>query len=351
MSERARWVAAALGRKLGLAFVVLFAAGAGVFLAVHAVPGDPVALRLKTPDPERVALERARLGLDQPLVVQWWNYQRQFVTGDWGESLNTGRSVRTDFAEFFPATLELGLAGLSLGIIVGLATAVGAEVFRAQWLRRFSGLLGTIGLTVPIFWIGLLLLLVGSLVLGWFPSGGRFDLAAIPPPTRTGLLTIDTLLAGDLRGFGQAISHLALPAACLALYPAAQVCGVLLGRLADPRLRTLMTSLRARGLHPSRIWIQHIARVVSGPVIAVVGSNFGALLGGAVLTETVFSWPGIGRYLVDAVVNRDQYVVQNVLLFILMLVVVVVRATDLLARAINPVGMRESAESTVRDGL
>jgi len=343
--NHARTIAAAAARKLALLAAILLVAGTGVFFAVHAVPGDPVSLRLKNPDPVRVAEERARLGLDRPLVVQWWLHQRDFVSGDWGRSLNTGRPVRADFAEFFPATLELGLAALVVGVLVGVATAVGAEVFHAGWLRRFSVFLGTLGLTVPIFWIGLLLLLGGSLLLGWLPSGGRFDLAALPPPAHTGLLTVDALLAGDFAALGSALRHLVLPATCLSLYPAAQVCAVLLARLQDPKLRTLITSLRARGLHPVRIGLRHIAPVVSAPVITVIGSSFGALLGGAVLTETVFSWPGIGRYLVDAVINRDLYVVQNVLLFVLMLVVVVVIATDFVARLVNPAGLRSAADS------
>jgi ABC-type dipeptide/oligopeptide/nickel transport system permease component len=323
---------------------ILVAAGTCVFFAVRAVPGDPVALRLKNPDPVLVAQERARLGLDRPLLAQWWLHQRSFVSGDWGRSLTTGRPVREDFAEFFPATLELALAGLALGVLVGVFTAIGAEVLHGAWARRFSALLGTLGLTVPVFWIGLLLLLGGSLLLGWFPSGGRYDLAALPPPTRTGLLTVDALLAGDLAACGTALRHLALPALCLSLYPAAQVCAVLLARLQDPKLRTLITSLRARGLHPARIALRHIAPVVSAPVITAIGSNFGALLGGAVLTETVFSWPGLGRYLVDAVINRDLYAVQNVLLFVLMLVVVVVLVTDLLARLVNPAGLGRAAD-------
>lgn len=334
-----RALAVVAGRKFAWLAMVLLLAGTGVFFAVRAVPGDPVSLRLKNPDPVRVAEERARLGLDRPLWVQWWLFQRDFLAGDWGRSFNTGRAVTADFSEFFPATVELALAGLGLGILVGVATAVGAEVFRSGVLRRFSVLLGTLGLTVPIFWIGLLLLIAGSLALGWFPTGGRYDLAAVPPPSRTGLLTVDAVLAGDLRAWITALRHLALPAVCLSLYPAAQVCSVLVARLHDPRLRTLVVALRARGLSPRRIWLRHIARVVSAPVITVVGSNFGALLGGAVLTETVFSWPGVGRYLVDAVINRDLYVVQNVLLFVLLLVVVVVLVADFVARWVNPSGL------------
>ena len=344
MFSRGRILARMFARLVLLFVAVQLVAGSVVFFAVLAVPGDPVSLRLKNPDPVRVAEERARLGLDRPVLVQWWLHQRGFLAGDWGRSVNTGRDVRADFAEFFPATVELALGALVLGTIIGVSTAVGAEVFHAGWLRRFSVLLGTLGLTVPIFWIGLILLIVGSLVLGWFPSGGRYDLAALSPPWRTGLLSIDALLAGDFAACGTALRHLALPALCLSLYPAAQVCGILIARLHDPKLRTLLVSLRARGLGPGRIWTRHIVRVVGAPLLTVIGSNFGTLLGGAVLTETVFSWPGIGRYLVDAVINRDLYVVQNVLLFVLILVIGVVLATDLAARWIHPEGLRDEHE-------
>ncbi len=329
-----------VARKAGLLALLFLLAGTALFFAVRAVPGDPVALRLKNPDPVRVAEERARLGLDRPVLVQWGLGFSAFLQGDWGRSLTTGRSVREDVAEFLPATLELGLAGLLLGVCAGAAAAVGAEVVRLGALRRLAFLLGTLGLTVPIFWIGMLLLLAGSLWLGWFPSGGRLDLALPAPEARTGFVLVDALLAGDGRALLSALQHLALPAACLALHPAAQVCAVLQARLQDRGLRTLLTALRARGLGPGRIWLRHVSRVVSAPVITVVGSGFGALLGGAVLTETVFSWPGIGRYLVGAVLDRDLYVVHNVLLFVVLLVVTVVFLADLLARLVNPVALQ-----------
>ncbi|MGH8021704.1 MAG: ABC transporter permease [Opitutaceae bacterium] len=335
------------GRKLMLVLAIFLIASTALFFAIRAVPGDPIALRLKNPDPARVAEERARLGLDQPVHVQWLRYVSSFVSGDWGRSLTSGRLVRVDVGQFFPATLELGLSGLLIGIVVGVLTAVFAEVFRVGALRRLSFLLGTLGLTVPIFWIGMLMLIAGSWWLGWFPSSGRIDLATIPPPARTGFGSIDALLAGDTQAFLSALNHLALPALCLSLYPAAQVCAVLQSRLQDQRLKTLQISLRARGLAPGRIWSRHLLKVVSAPVVTAVGSSFGALLGGAVLTETVFSWPGIGRYLVGAVLDRDLYVVQNVLLLVVLLVVAVVFTADFLARVINPAAGRADME---RDG-
>jgi len=332
-----------LRKSLFLATVFVLA-GTAIFFAVRAVPGDPVALRLKNPDPVRVAEERARLGLDRPLVVQWGKYLYSFVEGDWGRSLLTGRLVARDLRDFFPATMELSIVALGIGVTIGVGMAFGAEVFRISWIKKISSLVGTLGLTVPIFIIGLLSLIIGSLWLGWFPTNGRFALTAAAPPVRTGFLLVDTVLAGDIRALAIAVNHLMLPSLCLSVYPAAQVCGVMQARLRDRRLQTLLHSLRARGLGAVRIWLGHVLRVVAPPLVTVIGSTFGALLGGAVLTETVFSWPGIGRYLVEAVLGRDLYAVQNVLLQIILLVVVVATVADLLAGAINPLATSESED-------
>lgn len=330
-----------VGRKVVLLLAIFLFAGTALFWAVRAVPGDPVALRLKNPDPVRVAAVRAQLGLDDPLPAQWWRYVSRFGAGEWGRSITSGRTVRDDVAEFFPATIELSLAALVLGVLFGATMAVGGEVFRVGALRRLAFALGTIGLTVPVFFVGFLALIVGSWWLGWFPSSGRFDVAMIAPPGFTGFLTVDSMLAGDGAAFVTACRHLTLPALCLSLFQAAYVCSVLQARLQDARLKTLVISLRARGLGPARIWGRHIFKVVSAPVLTVIGTNFGGLLGGAVLTETVFSWPGVGRYLVSAVIARDVFVVENVLLLVVLLVVAVVFATDVLARILNPVAARE----------
>ena len=331
-------------RRLLLAVAIFMLASLAIFSAIRAIPGDPVALRLKNPDPARVAEERARLGLDRPAHVQYVAYLRDFVSGEWGRSLTVGRPVRTDIAEFLPATLELSIVALALGIGVGVAAALLSEALHSAWLRRFSFFLGTLGLTVPIFWIGLLLIVVGTLVLGWFPAGGRFGLAHASP-RGTGFHLLDTLLAGDASGFWIAAHHLVLPALCLSLYPAAQVCSVLQARLQDPKVGAMLLSLRARGFGPARVWLRHVLRLVSAPVVTVIGTNFGALLGGAVLTETVFSWPGIGRYLVTAVLDRDVYVVQNVLLLVIVLVLAVVFIADLVAVKLNPSGLREEGDA------
>lgn len=331
-------------RRLLLAVAIFLLASVAIFSAIRAIPGDPIALRLKNPDPKRIAEERARLGLDRPAHVQYVAYVGDFVAGNWGRSLTVGRPVREDVAEFLPATLELSIVALVFGVCVGVATALLSEALHSSALRRFSFFLGTLGLTVPIFWIGLILIVAGTLVLGWFPAGGRFDLAH-SSPRGTGFYLLDTLLAGDAGGFWIAVHHLVLPALCLSLYPAAQVCSVLQARLQDPKVGAMLLSLRARGFGPARIWLRHVLRLVSAPVVTVIGTNFGALLGGAVLTETVFSWPGIGRYLVTAVLDRDVYIVQNVLLLVIVLVLGVVFVADLFAVKLNPAGLKEEGDA------
>lgn len=327
-------------KKLLLAVFVFLAASIAIFSAIRAIPGDPVSLRLKNPDPKRVAQERARLGLDRPAHEQYVAYIRDFASGDWGWSLTLGRPVRTDVSEFLPATIELSLVALAIGIAMGVMAALLSEALHSAWLRRLSFFLGTLGLTVPIFWIGLLMIVVGTLVLGWFPAGGRFDLS-YAAPKGTGFHLLDAILAGNGRQLLIAIHHLAMPALCLSLFPAAQVCSILQARLQDPKVGAMLLSLRARGFGPARIWLRHVLRLVSAPVVTVVGTNFGALLGGAVLTETVFSWPGIGRYLVTAVLDRDIYVVQNVLLLVIVLVLAVVFVADVVATKLNPGGLKE----------
>lgn len=329
-------------KAIGLAATFLVV-GFLLFLAIRAIPGDPVALRLKSPDPVRVAQERERLGLDRPLAAQYVRQTQDFVRGDWGRSFGTGRLVAEDVRSFLPATLELALAAMFLGIVSGAAWAFLAERSRVRWIGAFSYSIGMLGLTVPIYWIGLLLLIVGSLWLGWFPPGGRMG-AGVDVPARSGFLLLDSLFAGRPAAFWSALQHLALPAICLSLYPAAQVCATLRARLRERRVQWLLTGLRARGLAPGRIWLVHMLKLLAGPVVTIIGTTFGVLLGGAVLTETVFSWPGMGRYLVSAVLDRDIYVIQNALLLVVFGVLLVVQVSDLLAVWVKPSRRRDDEE-------
>jgi ABC-type dipeptide/oligopeptide/nickel transport system permease component len=324
-----------LGWLLRLAGVYLVASFA-IFWAVEAMPEDPVSLRIKNPDPVRVAEIRLALGLDDPWLHRYGRYTQAFWSGEWGISLVSGRQVWDEVGQYLPATLELGLLAIGLGVVLGVGLTLTAGAMGWRWMERLFRLASAFGLTVPIYWIGLLLILLFSVALDWLPVGGRFDYLLAIPERVTGLLIIDALLAGDRVALAAALRHLALPVCTLALYPAAMVAGTLHARLAEPRLRFLVRALRARGLSPARIWGWHILRLASAPVVTVVGTQAGALLGGAVLTETVFSWPGMGRFLVDGVINRDVFVIQFVLLLVVLLALAVVTAADALAAWANP---------------
>jgi ABC-type dipeptide/oligopeptide/nickel transport system permease component len=218
-----------------------------------------------------------------------------------------------------------------------------AESTGHRGIGALSYSIGMAGLTIPIHWIGLLLIIGGSLWLGWFPSSGRLP-PELDAPHITGFLLMDSLLSGRPALFGEAVRHLILPSLCLSLYPAAQVCATLRARLRDPRVGWLLAGLRARGLSVSRIWLVHILKLLAAPVVTIVGTTFGVLLGGAVLTETIFSWPGMGRYLVGAVLDRDIYVIQNALLLVVFLVLAVVQVSDMVAVWLNPAALQANED-------
>lgn len=330
-------VLANLLRRLSrFAFLYLLASVA-IFAAIDAIPGDPIALRFgKTVDPERVALERARLGLDAPWAVRYAASQARFWSGDWGVSLSTGRATMQDVRSFLPATVELTLLALLIGAPAGAAAALAGALGGRPWLGALARGLGTIGLVAPIYWIGIALLLVGSVWLGWFPLGGRYDLLAGAGAGPTGFALVDAALAGDGARLLDALRHLALPAVCLAFYPAANVAAALGPRLREPDARGLVAGLRARGYGPGRIVWRHLLRVAAPLGATVLGTTFGGLIGGAVLTETVFSWPGMGRYLVSAVLGRDVFAAQNALLLVALAIVAVAAGSDLAAWRLDP---------------
>ena len=330
-----------LGRMLG----IFLLGSLLVFAAVQAMPGDPVSLRFKNPDPARVAEIRAELGLDDPWVVQYVRFVGDFLTGDWGESIRSGRPVGGEVAKFLPATIELGGLALLLGSLAGVALVLVSEALGWRGLRRLTAGLGALGLTVPIYWIGLVLAVGFALQLGWLPVSGRFDFTRMAPEG-TGFLLLDSLLAGDVSSFWIVVRYLVLPVVTLALYPAALVAGTLAARLEDARIEQLLVALRARGLGPWRIWGWHILRLVGAPLVTVIGTNFGALLGGAVLTETVFSWPGMGRFLVHGVLTQDVFIIQHGLLLVVLLAALVVALADVLARWLSPVAGRGNGQAS-----
>ncbi len=308
------------------------------FALGHAVPGDPIEARTgeRGISPERLAYFRHELGLDQPLWKQFVDYEGQLIQGDLGRSVATQESVWTEFTTFFPATVELAACAMAFAILVGLPFGVLAAVWRGTALDY--GLIGVsvTGLSMPIFWWGLMAILIFSVALGWTPVSGRIDELYYVEP-HTGFLLLDTLFwPNDPGAFASTVRHLILPTIVLGTIPLATIARMTRSAMLEVLGEDYVRTARAKGLAPSRVVVVHALRNALIPVVTVLGLQVGALLGGAILTETVFSWPGVGHWLVDAVQKRDYNVLQGGTLLVAILVMAVNLGVDVLYGVLNP---------------
>jgi len=277
------------------------------FLIGRVIPIDPV-LAIVGDKASREVYEqvRAQIGLDQPLVVQYWRYLKQVVSGDFGTSVLTARPVLEDLVRVFPATLELSVLALIIGVVGGIPMGVYAATHRGRWqdqLIRFASLLGY---SMPVFWLGLVGLLLFYAKLGWVEGPGRLDVAYedfVPPVT--GLITVDALLAGEYDAFWNALGHLVLPAAILGYLSLAYVARMTRSFMLSQLKQEYILATLAKGLSPRRVVWVHALGNVWVQLVTVIALTFGHLLEGAVLTETVFAWPGLGLYMKSSLFNAD----------------------------------------------
>ena len=292
-------------------------------------------------DPEVHAAALKRLGLDQPLPVQYANYLGQLLSGDLGTSLKTQTSVWNEFKTLFPATLELALVALLFALLVGMTAGVIAAVKRGTLADHGVMTMALTGYSMPIFWWGLLLILVFSVGLGWTPVSGRLNLVFDVPP-HTGFMLIDAWLAEradpefNKGALWDAVRHLILPAIVLGTIPLAVIARMTRSSMLEVLREDYVRTARAKGLSPFRIIFIHALRNALVPVLTVIGLQVGTLMGGAVLTETIFSWPGIGKWLIDAIGRRDYPVVQNGILLVATLVIMTNFVVDILYGVANP---------------
>ena len=307
------------------------------FVLIHAVPGDPIEVRMgeRGVTPERLATLRAQMGLDQPLWRQFLDYEAQVAQGNLGRSVVTQEKVWTEFKTFFPATLELSACALLFAVVVGLPLGVMAAVRRGSPVDY--GLIGVAvtGASMPIFWWGLMAILVFSVQLGWTPVSGRIDDAFYIEPA-TGFLLVDSWMAGEPGAFRSAVRHLILPAIVLGTIPLATIARMTRSAMLEVLSEDYVRTARAKGLSPGRVVVVHALRNALIPVVTILGLQVGALLGGAILTETVFSWPGIGQWLVEAIGRRDYNVLQGGTLLIAVLVMLVNLGVDVVYGVLNP---------------
>jgi len=307
------------------------------FAMIRLVPGDPVELMVgeRGLSQERHAEMLHQLGLDRPLMVQYGSYIYGILHGDLGDSIVTKRPVMTEFFTLFPATVELSLCALAFALLVGLPVGIIAAVRRGSIFDHTVMSVALTGYSMPIFWWGLLLIILFSGILGWTPVSGRLSLTYFFEP-KTGFMLIDSLLDGEPGAFKSAVSHLVLPAIVLGTIPLAviarQTRSAMLEVLGEDYVRTA----RAKGLGPWRVVGIHALRNALIPVVTVIGLQVGVLFSGAVLTETIFSWPGIGKWLIDSISRRDYPSVQGGILLIATTVILVNLSVDLVYGLINP---------------
>ena len=307
------------------------------FALIRLVPGDPVEVMVGERRLDEAAHARLvqQLGLDQPLYVQYASYVGGLLQGDLGRSLVTREPVSAEFAALFPATVELAAAALLIALVVGLSLGIAAALRRGSWLDQTVMALATVGHSMPVFWWGLILIMTFSVGLQWTPVSGRVGIE-FDVPVVSGLMLIDTLLSDEAGSFVSALLHLVLPAVVLGTIPMAVVARMTRSSMLEVLREDYMRTARAKGLSPLRVVVVHGLRNALIPVVTVLGLQVGSLLGGAVLTETIFSWPGIGKWLIDAIARRDYPVVQAAILISASIFIIVNLAVDLLYGVLNP---------------
>jgi peptide/nickel transport system permease protein len=324
-------------RRLLLVILVLLGLSVLTFVISHMVPGDPVRLAAgPQATGEQIRKMEEEYGLDKPLLDQYLNYMKGVLRGDLGRSLNTRRPVATDLRQYFPATLELTLVSTLLGVFIGVPLAMAAAVFRDRWPDHFSRIFALSSISMPVFWLGMVLQLILAMSLHLLPISGRFDPRTPFPTDVTGMLLVDSLLARDLSSFGIALRHIALPAFCQAVYAIALITRVLRADILEVMERDFIIVLRASGLPEAVILFKYVLKNALIATVAMMGFLFGWQLSGSVMIETVFDWPGIGLYAVESAMTLDFQPIMGITLFVGLLFTIVNLLVDISYGILDP---------------
>lgn len=326
-------------RRLALTFPLLIGVTLIAFIISHAVPADPVTANLgqkAMSDPEIVAAFRAEWGLDRPVHEQYLIYLRNLLRGDLGRSIKSRRAVMEDLRAYLPATIELATASILVGIVVGVAFGIVSAVRRNSVLDHVVRVLSLFGVSVPVYWLALVVLFIFYARLGWFPGPGRLDVGLPAPPRVTGLLTVDAVLARDWAALRSAVGHLLLPAFVLGSYTTGLITRVTRSAMLEVLSQDYIRTARAKGLHDRVVLMRHALRNALIPVITVIGFSYGNLLAGTVLTEHIFAWPGIGQYAYRASTSLDFPAIMGVSLLIALIFIITNLLVDLLYFVLDP---------------
>jgi peptide/nickel transport system permease protein len=324
-------------RRIALAIPVLIVASMITFVLSHVVPGDPVRLAA---GPQATAEQLERLteeyGLDKPLYVQYINYMKGLLHGDLGRSMVTRHSVTSDLAQYFPATLELLIVSIFFAIAIGVPLGVSAAAYRDRWPDQVSRIFALGSISMPRFWLAIVLQLIVGQALRLLPIGGRFDVLIPLPPHRTGLLMLDSLLAADLYKFWIAFVHIALPGFCQSLTGIALITRMLRADMVEVMQSDFVLMARASGLTEGLVMLKYVLKNALISTVSTFGFLVGYSLSGSVLVESVFDWPGIGLYATDSALSLDFQPIMGITLFVAALFTVVNLLTDISYGLVDP---------------
>jgi peptide/nickel transport system permease protein len=323
-------------KRLLLLIPVVLGVSVLVFIIMHVFTSDPSANILgQHASQEQIDALRQQLGLNDPLYKQYLTFITGILQGDFGTSLITKSSVATEIFSRFPATIELAIISIIVASIVGITLGVLSAVKQNSIIDYLCMGTSLVGVSMPIFWLGLILIVIFSVTLGWLPVSGRATIG-MEPVKITGLYLLDSLLSGDMAAFFDSLEHLVLPVIALASYSTAIIARMTRSAMLEVLGQDYIRTARSKGLVESIIIRSHGLRNTLIPVTTVIGLQLGSLLGGAVLTETVFSWPGIGSYTIDAILKSDFPVVQGAVMIMAIVFVLVNLLVDLLYAFIDP---------------
>lgn len=323
-------------KRLILLLPVLIGVSITVFVVMHVFTHDPAATILgEHATAEKIAKLQQELGLNDPLYVQYWNFFKGAIRGDLGSSLITKTSVAKEILTRFPATIELAVAAIIIASVLGISIGVISAVKQNTALDYVSMITALIGVSMPIFWLGLVLIVIFSVTLHWLPVAGRIQIG-MEPEHITGFYLIDSLVTGNMDALRSWLQHIILPGVALGSYSMAIIARMTRSTMLEVIGQDYIRTARAKGLFEMKVIIKHALRNTLIPVTTVIGLQLGSLLGGAVLTETVFSWPGIGSYTIDAILKADYPVVQGAVMIIATVFVLVNLIVDLLYGYLDP---------------
>jgi peptide/nickel transport system permease protein len=325
-----------IGKRLVHLILILLGVSVLVFVMLRMIPGDPARLLLgEVATQEELERLRGQMGLDRPYPVQYGIYLAGLLQGDLGTSLRNREPVASEMAPRLMATLELAVAAMLIASLVGIAAGVISSVRQRTVYDYGSMVLALVGVSMPIFWLGLMLMYLLAVLFPVMPLMGRIGMGS-EPDVVTGLMLVDTLLAGELGDFLDALHHLVLPAVTLATVPMAIVARITRSSMLEVLNKDYVRTARAKGMGEAVVVLRHALRNAFLPIVTVLGLNLGLLLGGAVLTETIFSWPGLGRYVVDSLMARDYAAVQGCILVFAALMAVINLIVDLVYAVLDP---------------